>query len=345
MAYLEQSTRYVPYADRPGGRWRYHVPAESARPRARARATSRRSTACSRPTRAGSSRCSEHFRAAPSRGRPRTPTSSTARPSAPRRSTPCAGSCRRRRGRTWASSAPARRYEALLLRMRAHPLAEARDCAELMLAELRKVIPAFLRRVDAPRARRRLVGLPRARRARRGRGVGGGPLARQIAAGAAPEVTLTDFDPEGEVKVVAAALYAVSGLPDDQLLALARRMTAERARARCCAPTSGERANRRHKPGRAFERTRYRFDVLGDYGAFRDLQRHRLLTLEWQPLSRGTATPCPRRSSEAGARRRLAPGHGRRRPRSTTRSSAAGLARGGALRRGHGLPRSASTWR
>ena len=47
----------------------------------------------------------------------------------------------------------------------------------------------------------------------------------------------------------------------------------------------GERENRRHKPGRAFERTRYRFDVLADYGAFRDLQRHRLLTLEWQPLS------------------------------------------------------------
>src|SRR5438045_646994 len=28
MAYLEQSTRYIPYDDRPGGRWRYHVPAE-----------------------------------------------------------------------------------------------------------------------------------------------------------------------------------------------------------------------------------------------------------------------------------------------------------------------------
>ena len=27
-AYLEQSTRYVPFDDRPGGRWRYHVPAE-----------------------------------------------------------------------------------------------------------------------------------------------------------------------------------------------------------------------------------------------------------------------------------------------------------------------------
>jgi hypothetical protein len=48
---------------------------------------------------------------------------------------------------------------------------------------------------------------------------------------------------------------------------------------------AGERTNRRHKPGRALERPRYRFDVLADYGAFRDLQRHRTLTIEWQALS------------------------------------------------------------
>ena len=47
----------------------------------------------------------------------------------------------------------------------------------------------------------------------------------------------------------------------------------------------GTRENRRHKPGRAFERIDYRFDVLSDYGAFRDLQRHRLLTIEWQALT------------------------------------------------------------
>src|SRR5207253_1731090 len=41
-------------------------------------------------------------------------------------------------------------YEQLLLRLRAHPLREARDYADLMLVELRKVIPAFLKRVDAP---------------------------------------------------------------------------------------------------------------------------------------------------------------------------------------------------
>jgi hypothetical protein len=82
---------------------------------------------------------------------------------------------------------------------------------------------------------------------------------------------------------VAAALYASSDLPDAQLLTIARRMTADE-RAQVLRAYVGERVNRRHKPGRAFERTTYRFDVLADYGAFRDLQRHRLLTLEWQQL-------------------------------------------------------------
>jgi Thymidylate synthase complementing protein len=99
-----------------------------------------------------------------------------------------------------------------------------------------------------------------------------------------PEVTLVDFDPEGEVKVVAAALYAVSDLSDDVLLERARLMS-EEERAAVLRAYVGKRSNRRHKPGRAFERTGYRFDVLCDYGAFRDLQRHRLLTMEWQELA------------------------------------------------------------
>ena len=65
----------------------------------------------------------------------------------------------------------------------------------------------------------------------------------------------------------------------------------------------GERTNRRHKPGRALERVDYRFDVLADYGAFRDLQRHRMLTIEWQPLS-----PAPRLRRARG--RSTSPAHG-----------------------------------
>ncbi|HEY7280279.1 MAG TPA: FAD-dependent thymidylate synthase, partial [Actinomycetota bacterium] len=57
----------------------------------------------------------------------------------------------------------------------------------------------------------------------------------------------------------------------------------------------------RHKPGRAFERTAYRFDVLCDYGAFRDLQRHRLLTIEWQRLSPAHGYAVPEELRELGA--------------------------------------------
>ena len=62
----------------------------------------------------------------------------------------------------------------------------------------------------------------------------------------------------------------------------------------------GDRENRRHKPGRAFERVDYRFDVLSDYGAFRDLQRHRMLTIEWQALTPDHGYVRPELIDEAG---------------------------------------------
>jgi hypothetical protein len=114
-----------------------------------------------------------------------------------------------------------------------------------------------------------------------------------------PEVSLTDFDPEGELKVVAAATYESSSLPDASLLDAARRMSpAERSE--LLRAYVGHRTNRRHKPGRAFERTSYRFDILTDYGAFRDLQRHRLLTIEWQTLSARHGYVQPEAIVEAG---------------------------------------------
>src|SRR3989454_6995823 len=182
--------------------------------------------------------------------------------------------------------------------MRAHPLAGVRDYADVMLVELRKVIPAFLRRVDlAERGGVWSSYLAETREAVR-------EMAERFAGATASEprdeVTLVDFDPDGEVKVVAAALYAASRLPDDQLLAIARRLTHEE-RLQILSAYVGKRANRRHRPGRAFERTAYRFDVLTDYGAFRDLQRHRLLTLEWQRLSPLHGYAVPEAVDEAGA--------------------------------------------
>ncbi len=173
-------------------------------------------------------------------------------------------------------------YEALLLRMRAHPLPEARAFAAMMLEELRKVIPSFLKRVDLPdRGGAWTAYLERNRAAVEA-------VAARLLEGEAPAprpaVTLVDFDPDGEDKVVAAALYPHARLPEDQVLARVRRLAPDE-KAAVLRAYVGERSNRRHKPGRAFERVSYRFDVVSDYGAFRDLQRHRMLTIEWQDLT------------------------------------------------------------
>jgi thymidylate synthase ThyX len=166
--------------------------------------------------------------------------------------------------------------------MRGHPLAEMRGCADLMLAELRKLIPAFLTRVDAPDRGGAWTSYLAAIRSRTAGVVS--ELLTGVEPEPRPEVTLVEWDPDAEVKTVAAALYEASGLPDDQLLDIARAMS-DVERTRVLAAAVGARGNRRHRPGRAFERAGYRFDVLCDYGAFRDLQRHRMLTIQWQRIT------------------------------------------------------------
>ena len=295
MAYLEQSTRYIPYDDRPDGRYRYHVPAELPG-RLRERYVSTLddvfATYAAWLPRMIAFYTDRFPRAADEVERVyrmtiRAKALDTLRGLLPAATVSNVG-----------LFGTGQAYEQLLLRMRAHPLEEVRACAERMLTELRKVIPAFLTRVDRPdRGGAWTEYLGRTRDDVRA-------AAAVVLPGIAPEprdeVTLTDFDPDGETKVVAAALYAVSDLPDDQILTIARAMSPE-ARARVLAAYVGKRVNRRHRPGRAFERTSYRFDVLTDYGAFRDLQRHRLLTLEWQPLSPRHGWVMPDAVEEAGA--------------------------------------------
>ena len=173
-------------------------------------------------------------------------------------------------------------YEALLLRMRAHPLPEARIYADLMLTELRKVIPSFLKRVDLPERGGVWSDYLEATR------VDTADIAAKLFASDdpvdVPEVALVDWDPQGEDKVLAAMLYPHVNLPEGQIVERVSRMTADEKRALVEAYT-GPRENRRHKPGRALERVSYRFDVCSDYGAFRDLQRHRMMTIDWQQLS------------------------------------------------------------
>jgi len=189
-------------------------------------------------------------------------------------------------------------YEQLLLRMRSHPLPEARRYADLMLAELRKVVPSFLKRVDLDdRGVAWSTYLATTRTATE-------ELTARLfpadeAADPADTVTLTSFDPDAEVRLITAMLYPSTHLPEAQVERRVREMSADDRLAVVRAYT-GDRHNRRHKPGRALERLSYRFDVLADYGAFRDLQRHRMLTIEWQALSPRHGYVRPEAVDEAG---------------------------------------------
>ncbi len=295
MAYLEQSTRYVPYTDKLHGRWRYHVPAEiqgalrdryvsvmdaafetyaSLIPAMQTHFTARF------PKAAGDS--DGVHRAAI-----RAKALDTLRGMLPAATQSNVG-----------IYGTGQAFEALLLRLQAHPLEEARECGRQILAELRTIIPAFLTRVDQPERGGKWSDYLAAARAEAG--AAAAAFVQDVDAEPRDEVTLTDFDPDGEIKIAAAAMYASTDLPDDQLMALARRLTPDERLSvlRACIGTRG---NRRHRPGRAFERTSYRFDVLTDYGAFRDLQRHRLLTIEWQPLSTRHGYSEPDALREAGA--------------------------------------------
>jgi len=299
MAYLEQSTRYIPYTDRAGGHWRYLVPAELDGHPLRARFVAALDTAFETYT-----RWIDPMRAYFERRYPKAPSDSDA----VYRSATRAKALDTLRGLLPAATrsnvgiyGTGQAYEALLLRMRAHPLMEVRQTADEMLRELREVIPAFLKRVDNPDRGGRWSAYFADTRDRVTE------LAARLAGGVDPdapaappaEVTLTDFDPDGEVKIVAAVLYASTALSDAESIARARRLGAS-DRAALLQAYVGNRANRRHKPGRAFERTGYRFDVLTDYGAFRDLQRHRLLTLDWQLLTTRHGFSQPEAMVEAG---------------------------------------------
>src|SRR5262249_2844117 len=148
MAYLEQSTRYVPYTDRPGGRWKYHIPAEldgSALRQPFAQTLDHAFATYARWIPA----VEAYFR-----GKyPKSPDDSDG----VYRSVIRAKALDTLRGLLPAATTSnvglfgtGQAFEALLLRMLAHPLEEARSCAGRMLDELRQVIPAFLSRIDQP---------------------------------------------------------------------------------------------------------------------------------------------------------------------------------------------------
>lgn len=280
MAYLEQSTRYINYDSRFGGRYRYHRPAAVLQSALGTRYVAEMDRMFDEYSDLVS-QMTEFFRT--------TVPKQAGDSDFVYRQAIRAKAFDSVRGMLPAASisnvgiyGTGQAYEALLLRMRAHPLPEAQQYAELMLTELRKVIPSFLKRVDLPE--RGGAWVDYFTDTRSSMDAVADELLGHLVAEPSPSVRLLDFDPDAEVKMVAAMLYAHTSLPEEQIERQVRSMSTD-DRVKVMVAYQGTRKNRRHKPGRALEVPMYRFDVLADYGAFRDLQRHRMMTIDWQKLT------------------------------------------------------------
>src|SRR3954451_6079776 len=188
-------------------------------------------------------------------------------------------------------------YEQLLLRLMASPLPEARSYGEMILAELDKVIPSFVARVPRPDRGGEWIAYLRERRESAERAVKRLGLDRP-AASDAPSVDLIAVE-GGEEDLLAASLFESAAVGETDVR---RRIDAldPLERAELIAALAGERSNRRHRPGRGWEAVRYRFEIVSDYGGFRDLQRHRLLTCQWQQLGPDLGAGVPEEVREAG---------------------------------------------
>ena len=305
-AYLEQSTRYINFADKPGGRFRFIVPdwATEETPvagkyvkymesqfeayAAMVDAITKHLTETTEPPNPDDFTTTEKHEAA-LRGFAaaiRAEALDTCRGMLPAGTTSNLG-----------MFATGQTYAELIKRMLASDLAEANEYGQMMLDELRKVIPQFLKRVDIEN-----------RGVRHGKYLATNRVALQNLAGASglvdnkinvtkASVRLVRFSPLGEEAIATAALYPHSTLSAHEI---ANRLNDRLIDSAFRALVGDRSANRRHKPGRAFEYCDYEFDICSDYGAFRDLQRHRTLTIDWQPLSPALGYRVPGPIRDAG---------------------------------------------
>ncbi|HEX7290300.1 MAG TPA: FAD-dependent thymidylate synthase [Conexibacter sp.] len=191
-------------------------------------------------------------------------------------------------------------YEQLILHLLAHPLPEAQRCGRMLLTAVQATIPSFVTRIERPERGGAWVDYLRARA-----DAGAAWAARlglsedaDARADGGPSVTLLRHDGE-EDDLLAALLFEASGAPEERARERVAALGADE-RAALLRDLVGARENRRHRPGRGFEALRYRFEIVSDYGAFRDLQRHRLLTCQWQGLTPHLGAEVPEEVELAG---------------------------------------------
>ena len=178
-----------------------------------------------------------------------------------------------------------RAFEYVLSFLYGSPLEEERNIAKMLHDELNNVIPAFVRRANDKYGKALQEYFSKTQDAIK--------CLVQKYLDSIPvqtteeSVSLIEYEENesAEIKIVAAILYEqAEGHSLAQINKVARSMSGEERKKVIDAYTI-HRTNRRHRPGRAFEVVDYTFDLLTNFGMFRDLHRHRVLTFERQLLT------------------------------------------------------------
>jgi len=189
-------------------------------------------------------------------------------------------------------------YEHLLLRLMASPLPEARDYGDMILGELKSIMPSFVARVERPDRGGEWISYLQGRSAAAERWARRLGLERPGAAQQGPSARLVSAE-GSEDELLAALVYEAATVSEHEAQAVVRALSPDE-RGEVLRELVGGRRNRRHRPGRGLEALRYRFEIVSDYGAFRDLQRHRMLTCQWQRLTPDLGADVPHELAEAG---------------------------------------------
>jgi len=189
--------------------------------------------------------------------------------------------------------------ESLIMHLLSDELVESRETGQKMLDESRKVLATFLERADKPERGGAAIAY-RSNTREAVKKLAKDNLAKTYAADEPKAVDLVDHWPANELDLVADMLYEHSDLP---LRTIKQEVDAwDYSKKEDVFNTYiGERLNRRHKPGRAMEKAHYAWDLVCDYGIFRDLQRHRMVDdLTWQQLTPRYGYDVPDLVEEAG---------------------------------------------
>lgn len=191
----------------------------------------------------------------------------------------------------------------LIIHLRSQSMVEAQDLADQLIEQARRLpyLAPFLERVDLP-DRGLADALYRRTNRENMRELNATRYARSSDMGTtAPYVKLVEFEPRTERELTAWLLIATADgltLPEAQILTA--DMVDDEV-AHVIQTYIGERLNRRHKPGRGTERAHFWWEVLDDYGTFRDLQRHRMVdAFEWQRLTTLYGYSVPDAITDAG---------------------------------------------